>query len=144
MTTTPITVASRVEAPLARTWEGWTSPEHVVHWNHASDDWHCPHARNDLRPGGTFAYHMAARDGSVGFDFEGTYDEVELHARIAYTMPDGRKVSVRFEADGDGATRVTETFDPEQVHSVELQQSGWQAILDNFKRYVEGLSGRKS
>lgn len=142
MTTAPITVQSRVEAPLASTWEVWTSPEHVVHWNHASDDWHCPHARNDLRPGGTFAYHMSARDGSVGFDFEGTYEEVVMHARIAYTMPDGRKVTVRFEADGDGITKVTETFDPEQVHAVEMQQAGWQAILDNFKRYVERLASQ--
>lgn len=133
---TTIVVEATVAAPLEKVWERWTQPEHVVHWNNASDDWHTPRAENDLRPGGTFNYRMEARDGSFGFDFNGTYDNVEKHQRIEYTMGDDRKVQVTFSST-DAGTFVMETFEAENTHSVEMQQQGWQAILNNFKKYVE-------
>ena len=134
-----ITVQSSIEAPLDLVWKCYTEPEHVMRWNAASDDWHTPQAKNDLRPDGTFVYRMEAKDGSVGFDFGGTYTAVEQHERIAYVMDDGRKVEVHFVQNGP-MTNVTVRFDPEQINARDMQQKGWQAILDNFKRYVEGLS----
>lgn len=132
-----IIVSTVVRAPRARVWETWTDPAHVVHWYFASDDWHVPRAENDLRVGGRFVTEMAARDGSAGFDFEGTYTEVLPQERIGYVMDDGRKVTIAF-ADKDGGTEVTETFDPETENTIELQRHGWQSILDNFKKYAEG------
>jgi uncharacterized protein YndB with AHSA1/START domain len=111
-------------------------PEHITQWNHAGDDWHCPAATNDLRVGGSFVATMAAKDGSVSFDFIGIYDEIVQHASIAYHMPDNRKVEVSFRSVGD-ATEVIETFDPENEHPPEMQQAGWQMILDNFKKHAE-------
>ena len=105
-------------------------------WGHASDDWHTPYAENDLRVGGKFVSRMEAKDGSFGFDFGGVYDEVKLHVVIAYTMEDGRKVKVEFHDKGD-ETEIVETFDAETENPPEIQQQGWQAILDNFKKYVE-------
>jgi uncharacterized protein YndB with AHSA1/START domain len=134
--TKAITVETVVNAPVEKTWKFWTSPEHITKWNQASDDWHTTAAKNDLRTGGKFTARMEAKDGSAGFDFEGVYDEVKNHSRIAYTMEDGRKVSVTFSADGN-RTRVTETFDPEGTNPIELQRGGWQAILDNFRKYTE-------
>lgn len=134
-----ITVEATIEAPVERVWDFWNTPEHITKWNHASDDWHTPWARNDLRTGGTFASRMEAKDGSAGFDFGGTYDAVKEHEYIAYSMDDGRKVEIHFSEDGN-KTRVTETFDPEDTNSREMQQSGWQAILDNFKKYAETKS----
>ena len=131
-----ITVEIMVNAPVARVWVCFTEPRHITQWNAASADWHTPSATNDLRPGGSFSCRMEARDGSIGFDFAGTYDEVVTHRRIAYAMADGRRVIVSF-AEQDGATRVTETFDIERENSPEIQRAGWQAILDNFKRHVE-------
>jgi uncharacterized protein YndB with AHSA1/START domain len=131
-----ITVTAIVQAPLAKTWEYWTRPEHIVRWNQASDDWHSPFAENNLVKGGQFITRMEARDGSMGFDFKGTYDEVIYHRLIAYTMEDGRKVEVSFVGDGD-STVVEEIFDPELENSRELQQQGWQAILNSFKHYAE-------
>ncbi len=137
METTPrITVQTTVAAPAARVWDFYTGPEHIVHWNAASADWHTPRAENDVRVGGRFVHHMAARDGSVGFDFEGTYTQVVLQQLLAYTMPDGRRVETTFEEDG-GVTKVTTVFDTDGQHPEELQQQGWQAILDNFKAYAE-------
>ena len=132
----PITVSATVNAPVDRVWTLWTSPEHITQWNSASDDWHTPRAENDLRPGGKFRCRMEARDGSEGFDFEGAYDEVVPNERLAYTMSDGRRVQVEFNGDGNQTT-VKESFEPESMNSPELQQQGWQAILDNFKRYAE-------
>ena len=106
-------------------------------WAFASDDWEAPHAENDLRPEGRFKTTMAAKDGSTSFDFEGTYTTVDEHSVIEYTMDDGRKASIRFEAQDDGDTTVTESFDPESQNPEEMQRAGWQAILDNFKKYVE-------
>lgn len=133
---TKITVESTVDAPVEKVWKMWTGPEHITKWNNASDDWHTPRAENDLRVGGNFSARMEAKDGSSGFDFGGVYDAVETNKLIEYTLGDERKVKVNFSSSG-GKTRVTEIFDAEQTNSVELQRTGWQAILDNFKKYVE-------
>lgn len=133
---TTITVKAIVNAPLEKVWIFWTTPEHIIHWNNASDDWHTPKAINDLRPNGKFNYRMEAKDGSFGFDFEGTYTAVKNNELIEYSLDDARKVQIRFES-ADNTTIVTETFDPENENSLELQQTGWQAILDNFKKYTE-------
>lgn len=133
---TTITIAATVNAPVEKVWACWTSPEHITQWNHASDDWHTTSATNDLRVGGTFSSHMAAKDGSFGFDFGGVYDEVVLHQKIAYTLGDNRKVDITFSSNGN-ETEVVESFEAETENSVELQRGGWQAILDNFKKYVE-------
>lgn len=133
-----ITVETTLNAPLAKVWEAWTKPEHITQWCAASADWHAPFAENDLSVGGKFVTTMAARDGSFSFDFGGIYDEVVEHQRIAYTMEDGRKVQIDFKASAEG-TQIIETFDPENENPIELQRGGWQAILDNFKKYTEGL-----
>ena len=137
-TTTPIsvTVQNTVNAPVEKVWEYWTKPEHITKWNTASPDWHSPRAENDLRVGGKFSARMEAKDGSMGFDFAGVYDEVISNELIEYTMEDGRRVSVNFSANGN-QTSVVETFDAENTHPVDFQKAGWQAILDNFKKYVE-------
>ena len=133
---TQITVKNTVKGPVEKVWQYWTAPEHITKWNHASDDWHSPSAENDLRTGGKFSARMEAKDGSMGFDFAGVYDEVKPHQRIAYTLGDGRKVKVDFTSNGND-TDVSETFEAEDIHSIEMQRGGWQAILDNFKKYVE-------
>ncbi|UKJ08904.1 SRPBCC family protein [Solitalea lacus] len=135
---TTITVQSTVNAPVEKVWSVWTSPEHITKWNSANDDWHTPSATNDLRVGGKFVSRMEAKDGSMGFDFEGTYENVKTNELIEYVMGDGRKVKIAFKSD-EGVTTVTETFDAETENSPELQQAGWQAIIDNFKRYTESL-----
>ncbi|MCP2045126.1 SRPBCC family protein [Pontibacter sp. HSC-36F09] len=134
-----VTISANIKAPVTKVWQCWTEPQHITRWNNASDDWHTPRAENDLRVGGTFLSRMEAREGSTGFDFNGTYTDVQQHERIAYTLEDGRKVEIKFEPNGD-ETRVTETFDADPSHSVEMQQAGWQAILDNFKKYVEAAA----
>jgi uncharacterized protein YndB with AHSA1/START domain len=131
-----ITVEALVNAPLDTTWAFWTGPDHITQWNNASDDWHTPWAKNDLVPGGRFVARMEAKDGSMGFDFGGTYDEVVEHSKLAYTLDDNRKVTVSF-SETDSGTRVVEEFEAEDENSPELQQQGWQAILDNFKKYTE-------
>lgn len=131
-----ITVAVLVDVPLKDAWESFIGEDCVVHWNFASDDWHCPWARNDFRVGGEFVYRMEARDGSFGFDFEGTYQAIEDRKRIAYVMGDDRRVELSFTQDGD-STRVVETFEAEGQNSLELQRQGWQAILDNYKKFAE-------
>ena len=133
---TIITVATTVNAPVEKVWQCWTKTEHITQWNHASEDWHTPHAENDARTGGKFKSRMEAKDGSMGFDFEGVYDEVKPNERIAYAMPDGRKVTITFQHNGS-ETIVAESFEAEGTHSDEMQRAGWQAILDNFKKYVE-------
>ena len=136
--TQPITVQTIVNAPLNKVWESWGEPKHITKWCAASDDWHAPKAENDLRTGGKFSTTMAAKDGSFSFDFGGTYSNVKTNALIEYTIEDGRSVKIMFE-DLGGKTRVTETFDPEGQNPIEMQRSGWQAILDNFKKYTETL-----
>ena len=135
-TKTAITVETTVQAPAAKVWEYWNQPEHIKQWAFASDDWHVPASENDLRTGGKFSTTMAAKDGSFSFDFGGVYTQVKEHKLIEYTLGDERKVSILFSSIGD-ATKIVETFEAEDTHSVEMQQSGWQAILDNFKKYTE-------
>jgi uncharacterized protein YndB with AHSA1/START domain len=137
-----ITVEALINVPEAQVWELWTLPEHIMQWNNASPDWHTPKADNDLRVGGKFSSTMAAKDGSMSFDFWGIYDTVKKHQTIAYTMGDGRKAETTFSKKGQ-TTLVTTVFEAESENSVELQQGGWQAILNNFKKYAEGLDGEK-
>ncbi len=136
MNKTKITIEADINANTPRVWDCWTKPAHIVNWNFASDDWQCPRAENDLRPGGKMNSRMEAKDGSFGFDFEAIYDEVINHKKISYTMGDGRQAITVFENAGD-KTKVTTTFDADNAHPVEFQKGGWQAILNNFKKYVE-------
>jgi len=131
-----ITVQTSVNAPVEKVWRLWSQPEHITKWAAASDDWHTTKAENDLRTGGTFTSRMEAKDGSFGFDFGGVYDEVRENEHIAYTLGDGRKVTIDFTPQGD-KTGIVQTFDPESENPREMQQGGWQAILDNFKKYAE-------
>jgi uncharacterized protein YndB with AHSA1/START domain len=132
-----ITVETDVNAPIEKVWDYFTNPKHIVKWNNASDDWHTPRAENDLHVGGNFLYRMEAKDGSFGFDFGGTYNAVEEHTYIEYTIGDGRKVKVSFSAASNNQTHVSENFEAENTHSIEMQRGGWQNILDNFKKYTE-------
>lgn len=122
--------------PVELAWQFWTQPEHVKQWNYASPDWHCPQADNRLEAGGEFHYIMSAKDGSDSFDFWGTFHRIEPGKRLEIILGDGRRMSVVFEGR-ENSTTVTEIFEPEGIHSQELQQAGWQAILDNFRRYAE-------
>ena len=131
-----ITVTATINAPVDNVWQAWNSPEDIVKWNTPDPSWHCPASENDLRVNGTFKNRMEAKDGSFGFDFEGTYNKVDLHREIAYTMPDGRKVDILFAQEG-GKTTLTTTFDPETQNDPGFQKQGWQSILDNFVKYVE-------
>lgn len=133
---TAITVEATVNAPVEKVWNYWNGSEHITQWCAASDDWHAPKAENDIRKGGTFSTRMEAKDGSFGFDFGGIYDEVTTHQLIEYTMGDGRKVKITFKPEGN-VTHVSETFEAESMNPVEMQRGGWQAILDNFKKYTE-------
>jgi len=133
---TTITLKSTINAPVEKVWKYWTSPEHIIQWCNASDDWHTPRAENDLRAGGRFVSRMEAKDGSMGFDFGGVYDAVKTNEYIAYTLDDARKVTVSF-SPRENSTTVLESFEAENENPVEMQQAGWQAILDNFKKYVE-------
>lgn len=135
---TQITVAAEIGAPVNQIWTAYTSPRHIVKWNFASPDWHSPSAKNELEPGGSFSYRMEAKDGSVGFDFEGVFQKVQPNELVSYVMGDEREVSVEFDDLGE-KTRVKVTFDAEEMNSEELQREGWQAILDNFKKHVEGF-----
>ena len=132
-----ITVETTVAAPIAEVWRSYTSPEDIQQWNAASDDWHTTAATVDLRVGGAFSSRMEAKDGSFGFDFEATYNAISEGKSFTYTIPDGRVVDVIFEPDGDN-TRIDIRFDAEKMNPVEMQQNGWQAILNNFKKYTEG------
>lgn len=132
-----ITVKTVVAAPSERVWEAWTTPSDIVRWNFASDDWCCPSAKVDLRVGGTFASRMEAKDGSFGFDFEATISALEPRAWMQYSLGDDRVVDVRF-TDTEAGVLVEESFDAEDENSAEMQRAGWQAILDNFRKHVEG------
>jgi uncharacterized protein YndB with AHSA1/START domain len=133
---TIITIENTINAPVEKVWENWTKPEHIVRWNNASDDWHTTRAENDLRVGGSFLSRMEAKDGSFGFDFGGIYDAVTTNDYIEYTMGDGRKVQTTFTPQGN-KTNIVVNFEAETTNSVEIQKGGWQAILDNFKKYTE-------
>ncbi|HSA84515.1 MAG TPA: SRPBCC family protein [Patescibacteria group bacterium] len=133
-----LTVQTVINAPLEKVWEYYTSPSHITKWAFADDSWEAPHAENDLKIGGKFITRMQAKDGSSGFDFTGEYTQVKEHELIAYTMDDGRKAAVHFQPKGN-AVVVTVTFEMEHENSRELQEQGWQAILNNFKKHVEGV-----
>lgn len=130
-----ISVEVTVNAPLAKVWDAYTNPDQIVHWNFASDDWHCPQSEVDLRVGGSFSSRMEARDGSMGFDFAGVYTEIEPEKHLQYQFGD-RFADVDFH-EGEGGVKVVVTFDPETENSLELQENGWQAILNNFARHVD-------
>lgn len=133
---TRITVATKVSLPLEKVWDLWTDPDHIIHWNHASEDWHTTRAENDLRAGGRFNFRMESIKDNDGFDFSGVYDKIEPYRLIEYILDDGRKVQIEFFSREDG-TVVTEAFESEQEHSIDLQREGWQAILDNFRNYAQ-------
>lgn len=133
-----ITIDTTVKAPIDKVWTAWTSPEAIQKWNYAVDDWCCSAAKLELKEGGKFSYRMEARDGSMGFDFEGTFSEVKEHRKIAFYLEDERGVVVSFEEKDDG-TKVVETFDAEDENTGEQQRQGWQSILNNFRGYVESL-----
>lgn len=135
----PITIQTVVHAPMAKVWDYWNQPEHIMQWAFAADTWEAPSAENDLRVGGAFTTTMAAKDKSQSFDFTGVYTEVKEHALIEYDLSDGRHVKVEFVDTPEGV-KITETFDPESQNTPEFQKSGWQAILDNFKKHVESSS----
>ena len=131
-----ITVEVTINKPIATVWKFWTAPKQIVNWNFASDDWECPRAINDLKVGGHFSYIMAAKDKSASFDFNGEYTAVDYCKLLAYTIQGGREVTVKFEETPTG-TRLIETFEMETTNSEEKQRSGWQSILNNFKKLVE-------
>lgn len=130
-----ITIETRVKAPLDAVWRAWSNPEDIKQWNTASPDWHTTASKVDFRVGGTFSSRMEAKDGSMGFDFEGQYTAIEPQ-RLIESLFGGRVLRVEFEPGPEGVT-VRETFDAEDTHSMEQQRQGWQAILDSFKRHVE-------
>ena len=129
-----ITVETTVNAPIEAVWRAYTTPADIVQWNTASDDWHTTRASVDLREGGTFSSRMEAKDGSMGFDFEGTYTGIVPHRLIAFTFG-SREATVEF-SEVPGGVHVVIRFDSEPLHSVEQQRDGWQAILDRFARHV--------
>ena len=131
-----IDIETVIDAPLSKVWDAYNNPADIKQWNAASDDWHTTDSAVDLRAGGKFRSRMEARDGSAGFDFEGEYTRVVPQKLVAYRMSDGREAQVEFAQEQQGV-RVKNTFDAESENSPELQRAGWQAILDNFKRYVE-------
>lgn len=137
MANSKIKIEATVSATPQKVWAFWTQPEHITKWNYASDDWHCPKATNELKVGGKYGARMEAKDGSFGFDFEAVYDEVIDQKKLAYTMADGRRAITEFEKWGDNKTKVTTVFDAEKQNSEEMQKNGWQAILNNFKKYAE-------
>jgi uncharacterized protein YndB with AHSA1/START domain len=135
---TIITISSTINASIELAWQAFTQSEHITQWNFASDDWECPTASNDLRVDGAFSYKMQAKDGSMGFDFAGMYSKVVPLEQIDFTIGD-RTVSVTFEKLSSEKTKITEAFEAENENSLELQQNGWQAILENYKLHVESL-----
>jgi uncharacterized protein YndB with AHSA1/START domain len=137
-----ITVETLARADLKTAWSAYNTPDDITQWNTPSDDWHSPRSQVDLRKGGTFNTRMEARDGSMGFDFEGRYTRVVPQKLIEYRMSDGREVAVHFDQAPDGV-RVRVAFDAESENPAEVQQQGWQTILDNFGRYAEVKSGNR-
>ena len=132
-----ITVQAVINAPVEQVWKLYTEPEHVMKWNNASNDWHTPRAESNLKVGGKFLYRMEAKDGSSGFDFDGTFEQVIANELIVYSISDGRKVEVTLTKDDNARTKMATTFEAENSNPIEMQRDGWQAILNNFKIYVE-------
>ncbi len=133
---TQIKITASIIAPIEKVWDKWTNPEHITKWNFAVDEWQCPRAENDLKVGGKYFARMEAKDGSFGFDFEAIYNVVKQNQELTYTMTDGRKATTIFESNGSETIVIT-TFDAESENPVEMQQQGWQAILNNFKKYAD-------
>ena len=133
---TVITIETVVKSSVEKVWQFWSEPKHIMQWCSASDDWHTPYADNDLRTGGKFKSTMSAKDGSMSFDFEGVYTNVQQHKLIEYDIADSRKVKIVFSGNGN-ETKVVESFEAEETNPTEMQRGGWQAILDNFKKYTE-------
>lgn len=131
-----ITVSTKINSNIEKIWNYWTSPIHIANWTFASSDWHVPFAENDLQINGKFKTRMEAKDGSFGFDFEGIYSNIIENQLIEYHIIDSRKVSIQFIQNQD-FVEIIESFDPENENTLELQQHGWQSILDNLKNYVE-------
>ncbi len=131
-----ITVETTINAPVEKVWEYFSLPKHIMQWNNASDDWFTPSSENDFKEGGKFVNRMEAKDGSMGFDFTGTYQKIIQNEYIEYSITDGRIVKIKFGPEGDG-TKITESFDAETTNSADMQKRGWQSILDNFKKYTE-------
>lgn len=138
-----ITIETLVHAPINLVWDTWNSPNHVIHWNHASDDWHSPRAENNFVVGGKFVYRMEAKDNSFGFDFSGTYEEIIDNKRVVTRLDDNRLVITDFMIEND-SVRIVETFETEDENSIELQKEGWSAILNNYKLYTEGCANQRS
>lgn len=136
MNSAPITIQANINAPIQKVWTYWTEPAHITQWAFASDTWEAPYAANDLHVGHQFTTTMSAKDKSQSFNFSGTYTAISKHKRIEYDLTDGRHVKTVFESSPKG-TQIIQTFDPESENTRKLQQQGWQAILNNFKRYVE-------
>lgn len=130
-----ITVSANILADVSKVWNHYTNADHITKWNFASEDWHCPSVSIDLKVGGKHIARMEAKDGSFGFDFEAVYDEVEPNKKLSYTMGDGRSAEITFTS-ANNSTEVSITFDADE-HPLEMQQMGWQAILNNFKSYTE-------
>ncbi|MFT3753892.1 MAG: SRPBCC domain-containing protein [Paludibacter sp.] len=137
MEKTTITIRTTINAPVEKVWKYFTTPEDIVNWNTASDDWHTTSASNELHVGGKFNSRMEAKDGSFGFDFWGIYDEIIVHQKLASTMGDGRKLETNFLPVNANTTEIVQSFETESENPVDMQRTGWQAILDNFKKYVE-------
>ena len=131
-----ITIKIQIRQPVSKVWEYWTDAKHITRWNFATDSWHCPRAVNNLKEEGAFSWRMEAKDGSMGFDYSGVYEQVKKYEYITCRLDDGRRVKVSF-TEHDSVTEITETFEPEDSNSIELQRNGWTAILNNFKKYAE-------
>ena len=131
-----ISIETMVNAPIEKVWDAWNNPADIKQWNSAQDDWHTTKSTVDLREGGKFSSRMEAKDGSAGFDFEGTYTRVVPNETIEYRMSDGREVRTDF-FESQGGVAIKSTFDAENENTPEVQREGWQAILDNFRRHVE-------
>ena len=131
-----ISVNALINANATKVWDYYTKPEHITQWNFAHPSWQCPNAENDMRVGGKYRARMEAKDGSFGFDFEATYNEINPGKSFTYTMPDNREVNVEMVPQGD-KTNVQVVFDAEDQNPEEMQKAGWQSILDNFKSYTE-------
>lgn len=146
---TKLQIQTKISSNISKVWKYFTEPEHIKSWNHASDDWYCPDARNDFRVGGEFHYIMSEKpteqnpEPQAKFDFFGVFTEIEPLAKLSYKLskdkddPEARKVENLFEKIDENTTILTINFDPETQNSLEMQKSGWQAILDNFKKYCE-------
>ncbi|NMM47353.1 SRPBCC family protein [Marinigracilibium pacificum] len=140
--TTKIKVSTKINSPINIVWNVFTDANHITQWNFASEDWFCPIATNPLEVNKEFSWRMEAIDGSMGFDFNGTYQNIDVNKLIEYKIEDGRKVSISFLSDGE-TTEIIEVFEPESTNPLELQQQGWQAILNNLKRYAESQNNLK-